>query len=220
MKGRLESLRKIQREAASEVIVKDNFDSPLEIVAGVDLAFLGEDGIAACVAMDHPPKKVVETQSLVMSLDFPYISTFLTFREGPSMIKVIMSLRTKVNIFLINGQGIAHPVGCGLASHIGVDLDKPTIGVTSNRLIGEYDHEPRNAGEAVPLEYKGKMVGWVLKSRSGSRPIFVSPGHRIGLDSSLNIVKEYLLGHRLPEPLEMAHAAANQEKRRLIATRT
>ena len=216
----LENLRRIQREAASKVILEDEFESPIEAVAGIDLAFSGDDGVAACIAMDYPPTKIVEVQTLVMPLDFPYIPTFLTFREGPPMVKVISSLRTKVNVFLINGQGITHPLRCGLASHVGVESGRPTIGVTTSRLVGEYEHEPKNEGKAVPLTCNGERVGWVLKSRSGSRPIFVSPGHRVGLDSSLRIVKTCLLGHKLPEPLRMAHVAANEEKRKLSATRT
>lgn len=220
LKRNLEGLRRIQRETASKVVVEDQFKSPLESVAGVDLAFLEDDGVATCVAMDYPPTKVIETQTLVMPLNFPYIPTFLTFREGPPMIKVISSLRTKVSIFLINGQGIAHPLGCGLASHVGVQSGKPTIGVAASRLVGEYEYEPKNQSEAISLIYDGERVGWVLKSRSGSKPIFVSPGHRVGLDSSLRIVKTCLLGHRLPEPLQMAHLAANREKKKLATTRT
>lgn len=220
LKRNLEGLRRIQRETAGKVVIEDQFESPLESVAGVDLAFFEDDGVAACVAMDYPPTKVIETQTLVMPLDFPYIPTFLTFREGPLMIKVISSLRTRVSIFLINGQGIAHPLRCGLASHVGVEIGKPTIGVTASRLVGEYDHEPEKEGEAVFLIYDRERVGWVVKSRSGSKPIFVSPGHRVGLDSSLGIVKACLLGHKLPEPLHMAHVAANRERRKLDITRT
>lgn len=216
----LDHLRRIQKETASKVAIEDLFESPIEAIAGVDLAFFGDNGVAACVAMDYPHTKIVETQTLVMPLNFPYIPTFLTFREGPPMVKIMSSLKTKVNVFLINGQGISHPLRCGLASHVGVESDKPTVGVAVSRLVGEYDREPNNEGEAVSLTYSGERVGWVLKSRSGSRPIFVSPGHRVGLDSSLMIVKACLLGHRLPEPLQMAHLAANEEKRRLAATRT
>jgi len=217
---RLEELMRIQEEAASRVVVEDQFESPIEVVAGVDLAFSGNDGIAACVAMNHLPTKVIEVKILVMPLEFPYIPTFLTFREGPPILRIMSSLRTKVDVFLINGQGIAHPLRCGLASHVGVESGNPTIGVTTSRLVGEYDHEPRNEGEAVPLRSDGERVGWVLKSRSGSRPIFVSPGHRVGLDSSLRIVRACLLGHKLPEPLRLAHVAANREKRKLQATKT
>lgn len=217
---RLDDLRRIQRETASKVIVEDRFESPIEVVAGVDLAFYGNDGIAACAATNYPSMRIVETRTLVMALAFPYIPTFLTFREGPPMVQVMSSLRTKVNLFLINGQGIAHPLRCGLASHVGVDTDKPTIGVAASRLVGEYDHVPENEGDAVPLIYEGEQVGWLLKSRSGSNPIFISPGHRVGLDSSLKIVKTCLRGHKLPEPLQMAHATANKEKRRRASTRT
>lgn len=216
----LDSLRKIQREAAGKVVVEDRFKSPLESVAGVDLAFLGENGIASSVVMDYPPTKIIETKTLVVPLTFPYISSYLTFREGPPMIKVMSYLESKVGVFLINGQGISHPLRCGLSSHIGVDSGKPTIGVTTSHLIGEYNHEPTFEGEAILLRIEGEAVGWVLKSRLNSKPIYVSPGHQVSLDSSLKIVKNCLLDHRLPEPLQMAHIVANNEKRRLEATRT
>jgi deoxyribonuclease V len=218
LERRLDDLRRIQRDIATKVILEDKFVSPLKTVAGVDLAFLGKQGVVAGVVMDYPPTKVIESKTLVMPLTFPYIPTFLFFREGPLIIKVMSSLESKVSVFLINGQGIAHPLRCGIASHLGVDSSKPTIGVTSNCLVGEYDHEPEDEGEAVPLIYQVGTVGWVLKSCSVSKPIFISPGHQVGLDSSLQIVKACLAGYRLPVPIQMAHLTANSEKRRLEVT--
>ncbi|MCJ7631465.1 endonuclease V [Candidatus Bathyarchaeota archaeon] len=213
----LDNLRRIQRENATKVIVQDHFEFPPSIIAGVDLAFLREDGIAACTAMDFPPKQIVEAKQTVTHLTFPYLPTFLTFREGPPMLEVMSSMRSKIDVFLVNGQGIAHPLHCGLASHVGVVSSRPTIGVASSHLIGEYDNEPENEGEAVPLKHRGEIVGWVLRSRLGSKPIFVSPGHLVGLESSLRVVRDCLRGHRLPEPLQMAHIKANQKKRELEA---
>lgn len=219
LKSGLSDLRSIQREIAEKVLLEDRFEQPITSVAGVDLAFSDETGIAACVAANYPPQKILEAQTAVIPLSFPYISTFLTFREGPPMIRAISCTKTRVSIFLINGQGLAHPLRCGLASHLGVQSCHPTIGVTKNRLIGEYDHVPEGEQDAVPLTFKGEQVGWVLKSRKGSKPIYVSPGHMVSLHSSLAIVRACLAGHRLPEPIRMAHEAANHEKRRLEAMR-
>ena len=216
----LEASRKTQRDIASKVIVKDNFKSPPSIVAGVDLAFLEEDGIAACAAMDFPPRQLVEVKQTVTHLTFPYVSTFLAFREGPAMFEAISSMCSKIDVLLVNGQGIAHPLRCGLASHLGVVSGRPTIGVASSRLIGEYDSEPQYEGEAVLLKDRGDTVGWVLKPQLSSRLIFVSPGHLVGLESSLRIVKDCILRHRLPEPLRMAHYHANLMKRELEPSRT
>ena len=214
-----ESLRKIQRDIASKVIVQDNFKSPPSTVAGVDLAFLEDDAIADCAAMDYPPRQLIEAKQTITHLTFPYVPTFLAFREGPAMMEVISSMRSKIDVLLVNGQGIAHPLQCGLASHVGVVNKLPTIGVASSRLVGEYDM-PQNEGEAAPLEDKGDRVGWVLKSQMRSKPIFVSPGHLVGLDASLRIVKDCIRGHRLPEPLWMAHYYANRVKRELEPSRT
>jgi deoxyribonuclease V len=211
----LSELRRIQRETAKKVVLEDRFEQPITSVAGVDLAFINETGIAACVATDYPPRKILEVQTAAIPVNFPYVPTFLTFREGPPILRAISSTKTRVNIFLINGQGLAHPLRCGLASHLGVESGHPTIGVTKNRLIGEYAHVPEGGRDAVPLTSEGEQVGWVLRSRKGSKPIFVSPGHMVSLHSSLAIVSACLAGHRLPEPIRMAHEAANYEKRRL-----
>jgi len=214
-----ESLRKIQRDIASKVIIQDKFRSPPSIVAGVDLAFLEDDGIAACAAMDYPPRQLIESKQTVIQLTCPYIPTFLAFREGPAILEVISSMRSNIDVLLVNGQGIAHPLRCGLASHVGVVNKLPTIGVASSRLVGEYD-VPQKEGEATLLEDQGDRVGWVLKSRLRSKPIFISPGHLIGLDTSLRIVKNCIQGNRLPEPLQMAHYYANRVKRELEPGRT
>jgi deoxyribonuclease V len=215
LKSSLSELRDIQRETAKKVVLEDRFEQPITSVAGVDLAFIYETGIAACVATNYPPRRVLEVQTAAISLSFPYVPTFLTFREGPPILRAISSTKTNVTVFLINGQGLAHPLRCGIASHIGVESGHPTIGITKNRLIGEHTHVPEGEQDAVPLTSECEQVGWVLRSRKDSKPIFVSPGHMVSLQSSLAIVRACLGGHRLPEPIRMAHEAANHEKRRL-----
>lgn len=211
----LEAFREIQKKAAQKILLVDAFKESLKLVAGIDLAFMNNEAIASCIVVDFLSQKIVETQILKTALNFPYIPTFLAFREGPAIIEVLNSVRTNPDVFLINAQGIAHPMKCGCASQIGVEVGKPTIGVTVNRLYGEYKAEPKEEGEATPLIIDNEQVGWVLKSRAGSKPIFISPGHLIGLNSSLTIVKTCLRGHKLPEPLYLAHLYANQEKLRL-----
>lgn len=123
-------------------------------------------------------------------------------------------LKTKPDLLLVDGAGINHPRGAGLATHVGVALDVPTIGITKKILCGKGD-EPPEVGEASPLIFKTKTVGWLLKSAKNCRPIIVAPGHRISLESSLVIVKSCLRGHKLPEPSRLAHEYANAIKKEL-----
>ncbi len=190
----------------------DKFRSPPIIIAGVDIAYNGDTCSTACVAMGYPPKKIVEVKTICMPVPFPYVPTLLAFREGPATLAVMSAMEVAVDIFLINGHGIAHPLRFGLASHVGVLSGKPTIGVASSLLVGECDREPLHVNEAMPLTIGGDAVGWVLKPQSGSRPIIVSPGHLVGMSSSLEIVRNCLCGDRLPRPLRMAHLWANKKE--------
>ncbi len=206
-------LRRIQRELAKKVVPDDAFRKPITYVAGIDLAFLGDTAFTACVTLDYETLKAVAAKIAASKLGFPYVSTLLFFREGPPILDIIDSVEPKADVYLINAQGIAHPMFLGSASHVGVLADVPTIGVAASRLCGEYEREPTVEGEAVPLSYRGRGVGWVVKPAGRYKPIFVSPGHRVSLESSLEIVRKCLRDHRLPEPLYLAHVAANREKR-------
>ena len=216
MKVEIEALRRIQRELSLKIVVQDVFKTSVTKISGIDLAFVKEKAIVACVTMSFPSLEDVKKKILETELDFPYIPTLLSFREGPAIVKMINSLRSETDIFLVNAQGIAHPLFCGCASHVGVLTQKPTIGVASSNLCGIYDHEPIEVGEAVPMYYSGRAVGWILKSKKGCRPIFISPGHLVSLESSLKIVKDCLKNHKLPEPLYNAHRLANEERNKRL----
>lgn len=212
----LEELRRVQEEVSGKVVLRDGFRAPIRCVSGVDLAFLDEWAIAVCVALSFPSLKIVEKSSLAMKLDFPYIPGFLSFREGPAIVEAIQNLSVESDVFMINAHGIAHPTFCGCASHVGVLTSRPTIGVAARRLCGEYEHEPVEIGGWVPLRYEGRIVGGVLKSKEGCKPIFVSPGHLISLESSIRLVKASIRGHKMPEPLYHAHRLANKEKPQIL----
>ena len=210
----LDKLRTIQRTLSRKVIIRDAFRKPITRIAGIDIAFASELAITACVITSLPPTKTLVQKTLLRKLDFPYVSAFLSFREGPPIIDIINILKTKVDLFLINAHGLAHPRYYGCASHVGVLTGVATIGVATRNLCGVYDCMPQNVGKAVAIYCSDRQVGWVLLSKEGCRPIFVSPGHKIGLDSSLKIVKACLIDHKLPEPLWLAHQLANDEKSR------
>ena len=199
----IEKYVRIQEGLRKRVLIKDQLPQRIRTIAGVDQSFRGKKVISCIVVLEYPDMRPIEKKFAVLEVDFPYIPGLLTFREGPSILKAYEKLKNKPDILLIDGQGIAHPRGIGIASHIGVVLDKPTIGVAKSRLIGEYE-TPGMVGEYKELEYNGRVVGFVLKSKENCRPLFISPGHRISPKTSLKVVKNCLRDHKLPEPTRLA----------------
>jgi len=182
-------------------------------VAGVDAAFAGDRIIGAGCLFRYPEVSLVEEAYAEMKTLFPYVPGFLTFREGPVLIKVIKKLSIKPDVILFDGQGIAHPISMGIASHIGVLLNIPAIGCAKSRLIGEYKEPKLCRGSWSPLIYNDDVVGAVLKTRDNVRPLFISPGHRVDLKSSIKIVLNCISKYRIPEPLRRADFLSKRIKR-------
>jgi len=205
----LEGLKKIQEELAGKILLKDGFRKPVQRVAAVDLAYNRDEAFAAAIVYDYLDARVLEEHVIREALTFPYIPGFLAFREAPPITEAVKGLRTGFQILLLNAHGTAHPRGCGCASHVGLLLKKPTVGVALRKLCGEYAEKPLKAGDWRPLIYRGKTVGSALLSKPNCNPIIVSPGNLVTLESSITIVKHLLKGHKLPEPLRLAHNLAN-----------
>ena len=193
-----------------KITLEDNISEPIELVAGVDLAFIEDLAIAACVSVSYDNLTVFEEATAIVKLKFPYIPGFLSFREAFGMVVAFRKLKKKPQVLMVNAHGIAHPRFCGCASHVGVVLKIPTIGIAKNKLCGEYSHEPVKVGDYVPLTYMGYVVGVVYKSKVGCKPIFISPGHMISLETSIKIVRHFLKGYKFPEPVRLAHNLANK----------
>ncbi|MCK4491055.1 MAG: deoxyribonuclease V, partial [Candidatus Altiarchaeales archaeon] len=192
--------------------VEDELPQEIKTVGGADQAFPGRDRVLSCVVtLSYPDMRLMERSFSCLDMDFPYIPGLLTFREGPSIIEAYKKLGSKPDILIIDGHGIAHPWGIGIAAHVGVLLDTPTIGVAKKRLVGDFK-APQKVGVYMPLTYQGEVVGAVLKSKEGCNPIFISPGNRISLETSIEVVKNCLRGHKLPEPTRLAHKLVNEEK--------
>lgn len=175
-------------------------------VAAADAAYGGGSVFAAASLYAYPGLDHLADASFTGGAGFPYKSGFLAFREGDAVISALMKLKSP-DVILIDGQGIAHPRGAGIASHIGVILDTPTIGCAKSRLIGHFDEPPKSAGSWQYLyadEGRQRPVGAVLRTRSNVRPLFISPGHLIDIESSVRIVLGCLSGYRIPEPLRNA----------------
>ncbi len=185
------------------------------IIAGVDAAFLDNKVIGVACLYKYPEINPVEDAFAVTEIFFPYIPGFLSFREGPAIIEALNRLKTKPHVILFDGQGIAHPKGMGIAAHIGVILDIPTIGCAKSRLVGEYRQPGIKKGKTSSLKFHGKVVGAVVRTRDNVRPVFVSPGHRIDLKSSVEIVLECVSTYRIPDPLRRADYLSKKIKRAL-----
>jgi len=205
------SLLAAQELVAKMVIDRDDF-SALKCIAGVDQAFMDDQIISGIVVMKYDSFEVVERSNSLLDVCFPYIPTFLSFREGPAIVNAFKKLKNNPDILMVDGAGINHPRSAGIATHIGVAMDVPTIGITKKILCGS-GKEPQQVGEAEPLIYEGRQTGWLLRSSKSSRAIIVAPGHRISLDTSLSIVKQSIRGHKLPEPVRLAHEYVNDLKK-------
>jgi deoxyribonuclease V len=189
----------------------------VRFVAGSDLAVSKPLGrlVAAVVVMSFPALDLVETRVTSSALAFPYIPGLLSFREIPALIRCIRMVRTPFDVMLCDAQGIAHPRGLGLASHLGLVIDTPTVGCAKSRLVGDHDDPGARRGDYSPLSYEGRMVGSVVRTRNGVKPIFVSPGHLVDHAGSRRIALACVTRYRLPEPTRLAHIAAGGAKRRL-----
>jgi deoxyribonuclease V len=204
----VKDLIKIQEHIAKKVSLKNGF-SKIKTIAGFDVAYLGEKAKVCGVVLDYRNLEIKEIVTHKFMAEFPYIPTFLSFREGPPIIEVYKMFKIKPDVLMIDGHGIAHPRKAGLASYIGVLLNKPTIGVAKSRLIGEYK-EPKKPFSATKLMLGKNQIGWVLKSGKNYKPIFISPGHKISFRSSLKITMRCIKDEKLPEPIRIADFYANK----------
>lgn len=206
------SLDEIQREVAARVILKDRFPE-LKLVGGVDQAFFNNK-IISCIAVLNYESLEIKARSIAIDeIKFPYLPGYLYFREGLAIIKAFSKLGIKPDILIVDGCGINHPRKAGLASHVGVELDISTIGVSKSILCGEIQSKPEREGEFKFIMQEGRKSAVLLLSKSNCRPIVVAPGHKISLKSAVKIVKHCLRGHKLPEPLRLAHLFASEAKR-------
>jgi deoxyribonuclease V len=186
-----------------------------ELIAAVDASFPDNHVFAVACLYRYPALSLVEETVAMREVSFPYVPGFLSFREGPAIIDALNKLTVKPDIILVDGQGIAHPKGMGIASHIGVLIDIPTIGCAKSRLVGEYREPGFRKGSWSPLHYDGKVVGAVLRTRDHVRPLFVSPGHRIDLKTSIEIVLGCTGKYRIPEPLRRADILSKKNRKQI-----
>jgi deoxyribonuclease V len=206
--------RRLVPELAAQVVVEDRFGD-IRVIGGADASATRSDPTravhAAIVALDFPTLAPLGEASATTRAGLPYIPGLLGFREVPALAAAWQSLHPKPDLLLVDGHGLAHPKGLGIASLLGLVLDVPTIGVAKSLLVGEVRGE---VTDAAPITWKGAVIGTALRSRRGAAPLYVSVGHRIALATAESFVRRCLRGRRLPVPTLAAHDAAAAERLR------
>ena len=203
----------IQQELKRELILHNKY-SPRKIktIAGADISYSKQSDLfyAAVILFELPSMDIIEEKTITERAPFPYIPGLLSFREGPALLKIFESFRHTPDAVIFDGQGIAHPRGVGLASHMGLFLDIPTIGCAKKRLAGHHGEIGKDAGDYADLIMDDQIVGAVLRTKRNVKPVFISPGHKIGIKKAVEIVLSCCRGYKLPEPTRKAHLLVNQ----------
>lgn len=200
----IEEAIRIQENLNSHLILKKTF-SRMRMIGGGDVSYSKGDLFGAIVVLSFPEMEPLDQATAIGKILFPYVPGLLTFREGPILIKAFEKLKVKPDLMIFDGQGIAHPRGMGLASHMGLWLDLPSIGCAKTSLLNEFESPDNSKGSYEWVYQKGKKVGAVLRTRQGVKPVFVSPGHRIDLTTCIQIILAICQRYRIPEPLRKAH---------------
>ena len=198
----VDKARKLQLSLAEKVLLQEINLEKVRFVGGVDVSYKEERAIASVAVLDYKTLKIVEAKTLKTEVHFPYVPSLLSFREAQPILRVFKNLNFPPDVLMVEGHGIAHPYGCGLASHIGVVLKLPTIGVAKKLLCGEVGGY---VGNYAPVIFQGKIVGVAVITKQKSKPIYVSVGNMITLNQATEIVSKCVKNNRLPEPLRIVH---------------
>jgi len=208
---RVDAAIRLQIHLSQRVVREDHLPDPIRYVAGVDVAYNDRRSIGAVAVFDYDSMKLVEKKTSSKNTRFPYIPTFLSFRELPPAVSAIRKLNTKPDVFLVDGHGLAHPRRFGFASHIGLVLDAPTVGVAKSLLCGEV----KDCGSDMwkPIVHEGEIIGAALFTKPRSKPLYLSIGHKVSLETAVKIVRHCTKRYRIPEPLREAHITAETKKK-------
>jgi deoxyribonuclease V len=205
---------RLQKDLAPKVVAGPALDlTGLNHVAGADVSTGGDMGYATVVVLDFPSLSPVEVQGFETKLTFPYVPGLLAFREIPAVAGALEKVQTPVDAVIFDAQGLAHPRRMGLASHLGLFLDVPSVGCAKNRLVGTHEETGQEKGSATDLVHRDEVIGKVLRTRSSVSPVYVSVGNRIDLQSAVELVLACSPKYRLPETTRQAHNAANRLRR-------
>lgn len=203
--------RRLQGELAPRVRAGPSLGlARVRYVAGADVSTQGDRGYATVAVLSFPELSVVEVRGYEAPLSFPYVPGLLAFREIPAVVGALEKIESEVDALILDAHGLAHPRGMGLASHLGLFVDVPTVGCAKRRLVGEHEEPGPEKGSRTDLVRRKKVVGKVVRTRARVSPVYVSVGNRIDLDSAVELVLACCTKYRLPETTRQAHNAANR----------
>lgn len=209
----VEKAHNTQLKLARKIVFKDKIPKKIHLIAGVDVAYYKDRSIGATAVLDYDSLELIESQTAISKTLFPYIPTLLSFREIPPAVNSMRKLRSSPDVLLVDGQGYAHPYHCGFASHLGLAINKPTVGVAKSRLYGEVERTQYK--DFSVLKHGHEVIGAVIMTKRGSRPIYVSVGHMVSLEKAIEIVRHCISGSCVPKPILEAHRIATEEKQKL-----
>lgn len=208
----------LQKELAHKINLKFSGDmNSITTVAGIDVSMTKYDSLftAAVVVCRFDTLEVIEQGSAQIEGVFPYIPGLLSFREIPVVVEALQKVTTDIDVILVDGHGIAHPRRLGIASHIGLLVDVPTIGVAKSRLVGHGKEPGINAGDMTMLLDKGDHIGYIVRTKLKTKPLYISAGNRIDHGTAVKIMLRTLRGYRMPEPTRLAHNYANAVRKQV-----
>lgn len=210
----IEKARETQLRLSKQIVFEDVLPKKIHLIAGVDVAYVKDSSIGAVAVLDYTSLKLVESQIALCKTRFSYVPTLLSFREIPPTVLSIKKLHLQPDIVLVDAHGFAHPYRCGFASHLGLVIGKPTIGVAKSRLFGKVE-DARGKRDVILLKHGNEVIGAVVTTKSGCKPVYVSVGHMVSLETAVKIVKHCACHKRIPEPILKAHELATAEKRKI-----
>lgn len=212
-----DTFQKIHERIASKVSLQDTYShcDQIKTIAGADTSCgrFDKTGYAAVLVFRYPEMELIEQAECIQLLEIPYVPGFLAFREGPLVLDCLNQLSAKPDVLLCDGQGLAHPGRAGIACHMGVQGELPSIGCAKTRLTGEHEEPGVEKGSRVPLYDNEEQVGVVLRSKRNVKPLYISPGHCVSIGMATNIVLSCCNRYRLPEPTRLAHLRVNEIRR-------
>lgn len=214
--GTTASARELQSILAQQVRLRDSFATPLRTIAGFDVGF-EDDGAttrAAAVLLDADSLEPLDSQLVRMPTTMPYVPGLLSFRELPALLQALEALSRRPDLAFIDGHGIAHPRGLGIAAHFGVATGLPSIGVAKKILTGSGPDPHQTRGAYTALRREGQQIGWLLRSKLRCNPLIVSPGHHVAMASAADLTMRYVTTYRLPEPTRLADRLASRRDAR------
>ncbi|THH42070.1 deoxyribonuclease V [Neolewinella litorea] len=205
---------KMQRELRDRIVLQP-LEMPVRRIAGADISFnmYSDVFFAAIVVLDYTTLEVIESAYFTETVSFPYVPGLLSFREIPTLLKAWQQLKEKPDVTMVDGHGIAHPRRMGIATHFGLATGSPTLGCAKKILSGHFTPPAQEAGSTSPILDKEEVIGYALRSKARTNPLFISPGHLLDLEGALAIARHCLGKYKLPEPTRLAHQMVNAYRR-------